>query len=300
MQLRFKSAILCDAVMVDVNIFILMVTGFLAGILGAMLGIGGGVIIVPTLTVALGVPIHYAIGNSLVAIVANALTATGIYIKNRMANLKLGLLLSCTLVPGAVAGAFLSSILPAYTLAVFFAALLIYVAYNIYPFKRRRNNQVEYKRLNDEGEKEHRTNAWLDESYYDPAFHEEIRYSVYRKDLGLVAGFFGGCVSSLLGIGGGVVNVPVMNMIMNVPIKAAVATSSLLLCFTTMAGSIVYAFKGLVLPNLMAPLTVGIYLGARTGTVIVHRIRGVWLQRMFAAILIITAITMILKICQVY
>ncbi len=300
MQSYFKSAILCDTVMVDVNIWILLLTGFVAGILGAMLGIGGGVIIVPALTIVLGVPIHYAIGNSLVAIVANALTSTGIYIKNRMANLKLGLLLSCTLVPGAVVGAFLSSILPGSILAVFFAALLIYVAFNIYPLRKHGNTTGEFKMLTDTCEKEHDGNAWLDESYYDPALHEELRYRVHRQDLGLITGFFGGCVSSLLGIGGGIINVPVMNMVMKVPIKATIATSSLLLCFTTMAGSIVYAFRGLVLPNLMAPLTVGIYIGARTGTVIVRRIQGVWLQRMFAVILIVTAITMVLKVCRVY
>ena len=119
----------------DVNIWVLAGTGFGAGLLGAMLGVGGGFIIVPVLTLALGLPIQYAIGSSLVSIVINACTATGVYIRLHMTNLKLGLLLSCTLIPGAVAGAFLAARLSSPVLTIIFGAVMVYVAYLMMPKK---------------------------------------------------------------------------------------------------------------------------------------------------------------------
>ncbi len=90
----------------------------------------------------------------------------------------------------------------------------------------------------------------------------------------MTIGFFGGVISSLLGVGGGIVNVPVLNLLMKVPIKAAIATSSLLLCFTTMTGSIIYAYNGYVMPYIIAPLIPGIFLGAQLGARIARHVEG--------------------------
>lgn len=283
--------------MADINIWALAGTGFIAGTFGAMLGIGGGVFIVPILTLALGIPMQYAIGSSLISIVINALTATGIYIRNHMTNLKLGLLLSCTMVPGAMAGAFLGSVLPNFVLGIVFAALLIYVAWNLMPKKQRKPTKEDMEAQNIVSEASH---AWLDDSYYDPALKKEISYSVQRPGMGLFTGFFGGVLSTLLGVGGGVINVPVMSLIMKMPIKATVATSTLLLCFTTMTGSMVYAYNGYVVPHIIAPLMIGIYIGARMGALIARRLQGILLLKMFSALLILTAVTMILKALHVY
>jgi uncharacterized protein len=286
--------------MTDVNIWALAGTGFVAGTFGAMLGIGGGVLIIPMLTLILGIPIQVAIGSSLVSIVINGLTAVSVYIRNHMTNLKLGLLLSCAMVPGAMAGAFLGSKLPTAVLSTIFAALLIYVGYNIFPKKSKKLTEEELETLKLADEKEHASHGWLDDTYYDPALEQEVSYQVHRPGMGLFTGFFGGVFSSLLGVGGGVINVPVLSLVMKVPMKATVATSSLLLCFTTMTGSFVYAYNGFVLPHIIAPLVIGIFIGARFGASIAHRIHGLLLMKIFTAILILTAITMVLKALHVY
>jgi hypothetical protein len=286
--------------MPDVNIWLLAGTGFVAGTFGAMLGIGGGILIIPILTLLLGIPIQNAIGSSLVAIVINGLTAVSVYIRNHMTNLKLGLLLACTMVPGALAGAFLGSILPTTVLSMIFAALLIYVGYNLFPRKPKRLTTEELETQQVEFEKQHEPHAWLDDTYYDPALREEISYQVHRPVMGMFTGFFGGVLSSLLGVGGGIINVPVMTLLMKLPIKATIATSSLLLCFTTMTGSFVYAYNGYVLPHIIAPLTIGIYIGAKFGATVAHRIQGALLLKIFTAILVLTAIIMILKAVHVY
>ncbi|MGD0856706.1 MAG: sulfite exporter TauE/SafE family protein [Dehalococcoidia bacterium] len=285
---------------VDVNIWILAVTGFGAGLLGSMMGVGGGIIIVPVLTLTMGIPIQYAIGGSLVSIVTNALTATSIFIRKNMTNLKLGILLATTLVPGAVVGALLATRLSSTVLILIFGILLLYVAYTMIPKKQRKltEEQIELQKL--VLEKSHARHAWLDDSYYDPAVNEEISYQVHRPQVGVITGFFGGIISSMLGVGGGIINVPVMSLIMKVPIKATIATSSLLLCFTTMTGSMVYALNGYVLPQIIAPLTIGVYFGSMLGSSVAHKVHGLLLSRIFTVIIVLTAITMFLKALHVY
>jgi uncharacterized membrane protein YfcA len=285
----------CEPVMPDVNIWALAGTGLVAGTLGSMLGVGGGIMMVPILTLWMGVPMQYAIGSSLVSIVINACTATSVYIDNHVTNLKLGLLMSTTLIPGAVAGALLASKLSSPVLNFIFGALLIYVCYTLIPRKPKRQSMEEFEASRDPHEKEHAPHAWLDGSYYDPAVKQEISYQTHRPATGMATGFFGGVISSLLGVGGGIVNVPVLNLLMKVPIKAAIATSSLLLCFTTMTGSMIYAYNGYVMPYIIAPLIPGIFLGARLGTSIARRVQSRALMGIFIAFLLVTSVLMILR-----
>jgi uncharacterized membrane protein YfcA len=283
--------------MADINIWALAITGFFAGLLGALLGIGGGVLMVPVLTLAMGFPMQVAAGSSLVSIVINACTATSVYIRTHLTNLKLGLLLGITLVPGAVFGGILAAVLPSSTLSIIFAALLLYVAYSIIPKNPRKSaaTTIPLESRQIEEKDHHTSHKWLDGTYHDPAENMDISYHVTRPVTGLVTSFFGGVSSSLLGVGGGLINVPVMNLIMKVPIKASIATSSLLLCITTMTGSLIYAHNGYVYPYIVAPLIPGIYLGARLGAILTQRSRSVWLLRIFAVFMLITAALMILK-----
>jgi uncharacterized membrane protein YfcA len=134
----------------------------------------------------------------------------------------------------------------------------------------------------------------VDGCYYDPTVNEEIAYGApacsRHGDR-----FFGGVVSSLLGIGGGIINVPVMSQLMKVPLKATIATSSLLLCFTTMTGSLIYAFNGFIIPYVIAPLIISVYLGARLGATFAHQARSAALMVIFTIFLLITAAAMVLK-----
>ncbi len=277
--------------MPDINIWALAITGLVAGLLGAMLGVGGGILIVPMLTLVLGIPMQVAIGSSLVSIVINACTATSVYIRSHMTNLKLGLLLACGLVPGAVAGGLLAASVSSPVLSILFGLVLLYVAYSLIPKKRPAVPSLSIPIA----EKEHTSHAWLDGCYHDPAVNEEINYEVHRPATGVIAGFFGGVISSLLGVGGGIINVPVMNLVMKVPLKATIATSSLLLCITTMTGSLIYVSNGYILPYVVAPLIISVYLGARVGATFAHRARSAVLIRIFMVFLVLTSILMIVK-----
>jgi len=283
----------------DINIWILVGTGFAAGLLGAMLGVGGGFMIVPVLTM-LGLPIQFAIGSSLISIVTNAATSTSVHIRNDLTNLKLGLLLSTALIPGAVAGAFLASRLPAQALTILFSLLLLFVAGYMLPRKQRRLTGEELEAQKRVNEKSHASHAWLDGSYFDPAINEEVGYQVHRPVVGLVTSFFGGMVSSMFGIGGGIVNVPVMNRLMKVPVKATVATSGFLLLTTTMTGSLIYIYNGFLAPYVAGPLCLSVFIGARLGSVIAHRVHTRILVIIFAVFLALMAIMMALKGLHVF
>jgi uncharacterized membrane protein YfcA len=283
----------------DINIWILAGTGFTAGLLGAMLGVGGGFMIVPVLTI-LGIPIQYAIGSSLISIVTNAATATGVHIQNHLTNLKLGLLLSATLIPGAVVGASIASNLPAPVLTIMFSLLLLFVVYYMIPRKQRRLTETELEAQKKVDEESHASHVWLDGSYYDPAVNEEISYQVHRPVVGLVTGFFGGVISSMFGIGGGIINVPVMNRLMKVPVKATVATSGFLLLTTTMTGSLIYIYNGYLVPYVAGPLCLSVFVGARLGSLIAHRVHTRILLIVFSIFLVLMALMMVLKGLHVF
>lgn len=278
--------------MPDVNIWALAGTGLAAGFLGAMLGIGGGAIIVPVLTLFLGVPIHNAIAVSLISIVTNACTATGIYIRNHMTNLKLGMLLGIALVPGAVLGGLLAGIMTANALSIIFGLILVYVAFRLFPRRRRGETQESQELIDEKG---HARHSWLDGHYYDPAIDQEVSYRVHRPVTGMASGLVAGIISTLIGIGGGIINVPVMTMLMKVPFKAAIATSSFLLAVTTMTGSLFYAMNGYIQPDIAAPLIISTYIGSRTGAVLSRRSQNAVLAGVFAVFALCMAVLMVLR-----
>ena len=282
-------------IMPDVNIWLLVGAGLIAGFLGSMLGLGGGFLMVPIITLGSSIPIQFAIGSSLVSIVVNACTATSVYINHHMTNLKLGLLLSTMLIPGAAAGAYLAAILPAEALMIAFGILLLYIAWSMVPRRKKPLSPEEIEAQNTKFEKSHAPHAWLDDSYYDPALGREVKYQVHRPITGMVTSFFGGALSSLLGIGGGIVNVPVMHGLMKIPDKATIATSSILLAFTTMTGALIYAHNGYIVPYLVAPLCIGVYIGARLGAALTRRVKGSVLFIVLSVFLALTAVSMVLK-----
>lgn len=282
--------------LVEVNLWILGSIGLVAGLLGSTLGVGGGIFIVPMLTLALHLPIHIAIGSSLIAIVATSCTAASIYVKSRLTNIKLGLLLGTATIPGAIIGALVAAFLTSSILSALFGIILIYTAYRMVvqhlstagalpsednSFKP---DHAMVNKLND-----------LTDSYYDQNMDRIITYRVNHTPQGLVAGFFGGTLSGLLGIGGGIVNVPVMNLVMGLPIKTAIGTSSFIIVMTTAASAFIYCFHGYIYPIIVAPLVLGAFIGARAGAELTRRAERTFLNRIFAVFLLIIAILMVIK-----
>lgn len=285
---------------VVINLWALGGTGLVAGLLGSILGIGGGPIIVPILTLALHLPIQVAIGSSLVAIVANSCTAAGVYTKARLTNVKLGLLLETATIPGAIIGGLAIAFIASSILSTLFGLVLIYVAYtmvtpkNLMPGDTQLNNHmVEPSKISDN------LSSSLADSYYDQNLGKVVSYKVTHVPAGLGIGFFAGVLSSLLGIGGGIIKVPVMHLVMGLPMKAAIATSAFMIAITTAAGALLSHYNGYVYPFIVAPLVIGAVVGARLGVELAQRARGLVLRRIFGAFLFLVAVLMFLKTANV-
>jgi uncharacterized membrane protein YfcA len=293
--LPFRTTLL-NELDLGLNLWALGGTGLVAGLLGSALGVGGGFLIVPILTLALHLPIQVAIGSSLVAIVANACTAAGVYTKARLTNVKLGLLLETATIPGAIIGGLAVAFITPSILSALFGLVLLYVAYTMVV---RRNFMSEDVPSADNSVAPDSLSSSLANSYYDQNLGKVVTYKVTHVPAGLGAGFFAGVLSSLLGIGGGIIKVPVMHLVMGLPMKAAIATSAFMIAITTTVGALLYHYQGYIYPFIVAPLVIGIVIGARVGVELAQRAGGILLRRIFGAFLFLVALLMFLKTANV-
>jgi uncharacterized protein len=139
----------------------------------------------------------------------------------------------------------------------------------------------------------------LTDSYHDQNLDKVVTYKVNRTPAGLGAGFFAGILSSLLGIGGGIIKVPAMHLVMGVPMKAAIATSTFMIALTAATGAFIYQYYGNLQPFIIAPLVIGTVIGSRIGVELTKRTGGLWLRRIFGIFLFLVAILMFLKTAKV-
>jgi uncharacterized membrane protein YfcA len=270
----------------DIIIFAgILIMALLAGILGSLLGLGGGVIIVPGLVLIFGLPIQEAIGASLVAVIATSTGAASYYVQEGLSNIRLGMFLETATTLGSAIGAMLAIYMDQSLLAVAFAALLIYSAIHMI----RRPERLATPDEESPGFPE------LSASYLDKNTGEEVSYCVRKVPRGLVASFFAGNMSGLLGVGGGVIKVPVMNIWMGVPLKAAAATSNFMIGVTALAGALVYYASGFLSPVVSANVAVGVFFGAIMGSRIAHLARSEHLRAIFALVMLAIAVLMILN-----
>jgi len=217
---------------------ILVVVGFFAGAFGSMVGLGGGVFMVPALALFLDVPIHEAIAASLLAVVATSTTATIAYLRDDLANLRLGMTLETTTVTGALIGGLVGALLSRGVLSAVFGGVMMIVS--TYLLVRPHTGEPEFAEQEDLGT--------LGDTYRDRSLGTTVGYKVRWLPLGLGSSLVAGLVSGLLGVGGGFLTVPVMVLGMRVPVRAAVATSSFMIGITAYAGAMVYLARGLIDP----------------------------------------------------
>jgi uncharacterized membrane protein YfcA len=281
---------------VAINLWALGGTGLVAGLLGSALGVGGGFIIVPILTLALRLPIQVAIGSSLVAIVANSCTASSVYTKARLANVRLGLLLETSTIPGAIIGGLAIAFISPSILSVLFGLILLYVAYTMVVSRHLVSEDIPPA---DNSAAPDSLSSSLANPYYDKNLGKVVTYKVGRIPAGLGAGFFAGVLSSLLGIGGGIVKVPVIHLVMGLPMKAAIATSAFMIAITASVGALLYHHNGYIYPFIVAPLVIGAVIGARVGVELTQRAGGIVLRRIFGVFLFLIAVLMFLKTANV-
>jgi uncharacterized membrane protein YfcA len=242
--------------------------------------------VVPALTLLMGVSIQKAIAASIVSVIATSSGAAASYVSERIANMRLGMVLEIATVVGALTGAFLADWVSGRALFLTFAAVL---AYTVWSMIRPKAGAVE------PAEDPLADRLMLHGSYYDRSLGRQVDYRVSRTKLGLAVSYLAGVSSGLLGIGGGVLKVPVMNLAMGMPIKACTATSNFMIGVTAASSAAVYLMRGEVLPFVAAPVAVGVLLGARTGARLMAGMKNSSVRYIFVAVLTVSAVQMLLK-----
>lgn len=255
-----------------------------AGLLGAVLGIGGGVFLVPALVLGFGMPMTQAAGAGLVAVIATSSAVAAVNVERGTANMRLGLVLEIATVAGAVAGAFASGALDPRVLVGLFGALLLAVA------------PLLWKGRPHEGPAPHERAAGpFDASYEDPAAGETVSYRVRRLPLGLGVSFAAGGLSGLLGVGGGVFKVPALHLFCGMPMKAAAATSNFMIGVTAAASAFLYFRRGDVNALPTAAVVLGVLAGSAAGNRLNARVKDASVRKLFALLLVYLAWQMLRK-----
>lgn len=260
------------------------VMGVCAGMLGALVGLGGGILLVPLLTLFLKVPIHQAIAASLVGVVATSTTTAIAYVRDEISNIKLGMTLETATTVGAVLGGLTASHLNKEALSGLFGLTLALVS--VFLFHKNRADRASYAPAPAGGV--------LDGRYYDPSLGRHVEYSVTRLPAGLAASFIAGNLSGLLGIGGGPIKVPAMTALMGVPMKAAAATSNFMIGVTACASAYVYYARGHVDPLVAGPVALGVTIGAYAGAKAAPKMHGRQLTSLLIVVLLALSAQMIL------
>ena len=256
---------------------------FLAGFLGAITGLGGGVVIVPLLTIALGVDIRYAIGASLVSVIATSSGAAAAYVKEGFTNVRIGSFLEIATSAGALAGAYLATRLPVAAIGIIFGIVLLYSAYHsLRPLP-------EHAAVT-------QPDRWatllnLHGTY--PSDQGTVTYSVRAVPLGVSLMAVAGVLSGLLGIGSGAVKVIAMDQAMRIPFKVSTTTSNFMIGVTAAASAGIYLSRGYVDPGLAMPVMLGVASGSILGARFLTRAGTPLLRKIFSAAISILALEMI-------
>jgi hypothetical protein len=264
--------------------------GAAAGLFGSLLGLGGGVLIVPLLTLGFGLPLRDAVGVSLVCVIMTSSAAAGVYLERHVANLRLGMTLELFTALGALVGGSIAFLLEERLITLLFAGLLVYVAVtmgragteaakaaselDVAPVAEDPGSRTMLERLSGDG------------------------YRVRNLGRGIVGAAGAGVASALLGIGGGIVKVPLMHLAMGVPLRVATATSNLMIGITAAASTVIYVIHGGIDPYVAGPTAIGVFLGASAGSRLSHRVDLRLLRLLFVVVLGYTAVQMLLRVIE--
>lgn len=260
-----------------------------AGGFGSLVGIGGGLIIVPVLSTLLGYDIKVAIAASLIGVIATSIAASGHYIATGIADRRLGVTLLVATALGGLTGGFVARYLDGQLLAILFGALLLFVA--IQMTRQLRGSAALIHAAVTPGDEAHAFTS----SYVEPTTGQAIGYRAIRLPIGVAISYVAGNISGLLGVGGGIINVPTMNVVMNVPIRVATTTSTFMLGATAAASAMLYESTGQLDPLLAAPVALGVFLGARSGALLSKRVSPRQLRIVFIVVALFFAFQMFLK-----
>ncbi|HEY8238238.1 MAG TPA: sulfite exporter TauE/SafE family protein [Candidatus Limnocylindrales bacterium] len=268
----------------------MLVGGVAAGVFGSLLGLGGGLLIVPLLTIGFGLPLREAVGVSLVCVIVTSSASAGVYLQRRQANLRLGMVLELFTGIGAIIGGAIAFLVDERLLAGLFAILLVYVATTILRSARRPATPI----TADEGAPAAGDVPDEDAATVDPdaATLGLAPAALGRMPFAAVASLGAGVASALLGIGGGLIKVPLMHLGLGVPLRIATATSNLMVGITASTSAFVYLLRGGIDAYATGPTAIGVFVGASLGSRLGHRLDVRVLRLLFVVVLLFTAFEM--------
>jgi uncharacterized membrane protein YfcA len=263
---------------------IITLGSFFAGFLGAITGLGGGVVIVPLLALALGVDIRYAIGASLVSVIATSSGAAAAYVKEGFSNIRIGMFLEIATSAGALTGAFLATVLPVTAIGVVFGVVLLYSAYHaLNPLSE----------LVGPAQTQDRLATLLNMHGTYPTEQGLVSYNVRAVPMGFGLMAIAGILSGLLGIGSGAVKVIAMDQVMRIPFKVSTTTSNFMIGVTAAASAGIYLSRGYIDPGLAMPVVLGVLVGSTLGARFLTAARTALLRKIFSGVIAILALEMI-------
>ena len=276
-----------------IEIIQFMIIAVLAGFLGSLVGLGGGIIITPALTILFGIDIKYAIGASIVAVIATSSGSAIAFVKDHVSNMRVGMLLEVFTTAGGIVGALMAGIFSSKLLYIFFSLILLN---SFYGMLKKTGLINKGKREEDKVENDKYADKYkLNSTYYDKATGETVKYNVTNVPQGSLVMFGAGFASGLLGIGSGAFKVVALDTYMKLPIKVSTATSNFMMGVTATASALIYFFNGTINPVVAAPIAIGTLIGSRTGAKVMQRLDAKYIRYIFLPILLFTIINMFLK-----
>ncbi|HEY7654506.1 MAG TPA: sulfite exporter TauE/SafE family protein [Methylomirabilota bacterium] len=259
-----------------------------AGAVGSILGLGGGILLIPILTIFYGVDIHYAMGASIISVIATSSGAAASYLRTGLSNLRVGLFLVMATISGALVGALLAGVVPVRALELILGLALSYSAFTT------------IRQLHDElpehlSEDHLALRFALEGRYHDLRLQREVAYRAQRVAPGFAAMFGAGLLSGMLGIGSGAFKVLAMDYLMRLPMKVSTATSNFMIGLTASASAGIYWSRGDIHVLIVAPVAIGVLAGAYLGTLLMARMRNTTVRKLFLPIVVYLALSMILR-----
>lgn len=276
-----------------IEILQFMLIAVLAGFLGSLVGLGGGIIITPALTILFGFDIKYAIGASIVAVIATSSGSAIAFVKDHVSNMRVGMLLEVFTTAGGVVGALMAGVFSSKLLYIFFSLILLN---SFYGMLKKTGLITKVKKEEEKVENDKYADKYkLNSTYYDKAINKTIDYNVTNVPQGSLVMFGAGFASGLLGIGSGAFKVVALDTYMKLPIKVSTATSNFMMGVTATASALIYFFNGTINPVVAAPIAIGTLIGSRTGAKVMQRLDAKYIRYIFLPILLFTIINMFLK-----
>ncbi|MDF2634918.1 MAG: hypothetical protein K0R78_1792 [Pelosinus sp.] len=256
-----------------------------AGILGSILGLGGGIIVTPALTLLFGVDIQHAIGASLISVISTSSGAAIAYIRDGITNIRVGMFLEIATTVGAITGALIAGLISPNLLYIIFGVLLLYSALAM--LKKTKEELPEEVPLHNVASK-----LKLQGEYYDKALKKQVSYNVDNVYGGFGVMYGAGVISGLLGIGSGSFKVMAMDVFMKLPLKVSSATSNFMMGVTGAASAGIYLYRGDISPIISAPVAIGVLIGATIGAKIMQRLKSKTIRKLFIPVLMYVALQM--------